>query len=105
MFPPSSGRCAMMKSLGFTGSGQRRWLWAAALVILLGAASVARAEGPAPVDPRLGCDAAAPPSPELTDPDNIDFFKQRLLYYRCTAYEADIAKVLGDARKWVAARA
>jgi acid phosphatase len=94
----------MTKSLAFAWCGQN-WLQAAAIVIAFGAASAARAEMPAPVDPRLGCDAAAPPpSPDLSDPDNIDFFKKRLLYYRCTAYEDDIAKVLGDAQKWVAAR-
>jgi hypothetical protein len=95
----------MTKFLAFAWCGQH-WLRAAALVIASSAAGAAQAESPAPVDPRLGCDAAAPPpSPDLTDPDNIDFFKKRLLYYRCTAYEADIAKVLGDAQKWVAARA
>jgi acid phosphatase len=72
----------------------------------LAATVMARAQTPAPVDPRLGCNAApAVPPPDLSEPDNIDFFKKRLLYYRCTAYEDDIAKVLGDAQKWVAARA
>jgi HAD superfamily, subfamily IIIB (Acid phosphatase) len=58
------------------------------------------------VDPRIGCDTIglAPP-PDLSQPDNIDFFKRRLLYYRCTAYDHDIAEVLGKALKWVAARA
>lgn len=58
------------------------------------------------VNPRLGCDVApAAPPPDLSEPDNIDFFKQRLLYYRCTAYEHDIADVLDAALKWVSARA
>src|SRR6266702_2204264 len=105
MLPHSPGRCAMTRSLALAWSGQV-WLRAAAVVIAVGAASAAQAQTPSPVDPRLGCDAAAPPpSPDLTDPDNIDVFKKRLLYYRCTAYEDDIAKVLGDAQRWVAARA
>lgn len=58
------------------------------------------------VDPRLGCDTmATTPPPDLSQPDNIDLFKKRLLYYRCTAYDKDIADVLGKALKWVAARA
>ena len=80
--------------------------WFGAAVLTIVAASIAQAQTAAPVDPRLGCDQAplALP-PDLSEPDNIDFFKKRLLNYRCAAYENDIAKVLGDARKWVAARA
>lgn len=75
-------------------------------------ATIAFAGGPAvaqtgtPVDPRLGCDkAGTPPAADAGEPDNIDLFKKRLLAYRCAAYENDIAAVLGNARKWVAARA
>ncbi len=80
------------------------------VAMLMAVASSAHAQTPSPavvpVNPRLGCDAAsAAPPPDLSEPDNIDFFKQRLLYYRCTAYEHDIADVLGAAQKWVAARA
>jgi hypothetical protein len=64
----------------------------------------ARAEG-AP-DPRLGCDKLEMvPPPNLGEPDNIDLFKKRLLYYRCTAYERDLADVLGKAETWIRARA
>jgi hypothetical protein len=84
--------------------------WFAAAIVTIGVtivvAGTAQAQTPASVDPRLGCDQApvAPP-PDFSVPDNIDFFKKRLLYYRCTGYDDDIVKVLGDARKWVAARA
>jgi acid phosphatase len=80
-------------------------LFAAAIVTIV-VAGAAQAQTAASVDPRLGCDPApAAPPPDLSVADNIDFFKKRLLYYRCTGYDDDIAKVLGDARKWVAARA
>jgi hypothetical protein len=59
-----------------------------------------------PADPRLGCDTATGPTNlDATEPENLDTFKKRLLYYRCTAYEGDIAKVLANARRWVATRA
>jgi hypothetical protein len=82
-----------------------RCLYALIAMIAL-AGNPASAQTGAPVDPRLGCDKAgtAPPL-DLREPDNIDLFKRRLLAYRCTAYENDIAEVLGKARKWVAARA
>jgi predicted secreted acid phosphatase len=76
-------------------------------VLALAAARAQQAALPAgPVDPRLGCDTAtAFPAPDLGEPTNIDIFKKQLLYYRCTAYEHDVAKVLADAQRWVAARA
>jgi hypothetical protein len=80
--------------------------WFAVAVVTIVVAGAAQAQTAASVDPQLGCNQAlvAPP-PDLSVADNIDFFKKRLLYYRCTGYDDDIAKVLGDARKWVAARA
>jgi hypothetical protein len=61
---------------------------------------------PTPVDPRLGCDPApASPVTDLGEPQNIDIVKEQLLYYRCTAYDGDVARVLDAAQKWVAARA
>ena len=85
------------------------------LSLLFAAAGMAHAQTPAQspvqaaasINPRLGCDAAKPavPPPDLSEPDNIDFFKKRLLYYRCTAYDHDIADVLDAAQKWVAVRA
>nr|WP_274612898.1 S1/P1 nuclease [Bradyrhizobium brasilense] len=63
-------------------------------------------EIPAPADPRLGCDTVkGPPVPNLSEPDNIDLFKKKLLYYRCASYEADVAHILSDAQRWIAARA
>ena len=81
------------------------WLMAAAVVTV--AASAAQAQTAPPVDPRFGCDKR--PDVPLADagvPDNIEFFKARLWDYRCNGgYDRDIAKVLGDARAWVKARA
>ncbi|MES5482933.1 HAD family acid phosphatase [Bradyrhizobium sp. INPA03-11B] len=88
-----------------------RYLHILIAMIALAAGGPARAQtgtpvDPKPVDPRLGCDkAGAAPPVDLGEPDNIDLFKRRLLAYRCTAYENDIAEVLGKARQWVAARA
>lgn len=59
-----------------------------------------------PVDARLGCGIVSPPPlPDLSQPDNIDFVKKRLLYYRCTVYEDEVAKVLATAEQWIASRA
>jgi HAD superfamily, subfamily IIIB (Acid phosphatase) len=82
----------------------------AMLVVSVLALAAARAQQAAlragPVDPRLGCDTAtAFPAPDLGVPTNIDIFKKQLLYYRCTACDHDVAKVLADAQCWVAARA
>jgi len=82
----------------------------AVLIVAVLALGAGRAQQPAlpagPVDPRLGCDTATTfPEPDLGEPANIDIFKKQLLYYRCTKYEQDVAKVLADAQRWVAARA
>jgi acid phosphatase len=74
------------------------------------ATSAAQAQTATPsstsVDPRWGCDTVKEfPAPDLGEPQNIDNFKKQLIYYRCTAYEGDVAKVLAAAEKWVAARA
>jgi predicted secreted acid phosphatase len=61
-------------------------------------------------DPPLGC-ASKPEIPveDFTQPPNLDLaitlLKKKLLYYRCTSYEPDIAKVLDDALAWVKVRA
>jgi acid phosphatase len=61
---------------------------------------------PPSVDPRLGCDSVPSfPMQDLGEPQNIDIFKSQLIYYRCHAYEDDVAKVFDSAQKWVAARA
>jgi len=49
-----------------------------------------------------------PPPPQAIDfsqPLNLDFIKNRLVSYRCTQYDADVAKALAEARDWVATRA
>lgn len=81
-----------------------------ALAGLLLTVGAARAQTATPtstsVDPRWGCDTVKDfPAPDLGEPQNIDNFKKQLIYYRCTAYEGDVAKVLAAAEKWVAARA
>src|SRR5690242_10891048 len=76
------------------------------LVLSIGSAQ-AQTATPAPsIDPRLGCDKVKEfPSPDLGEPENIDNFKKQLVWYRCNAYDEDVAKVLAAAEKWVAARA
>jgi len=81
-----------------------------ALTGLLLTVGAARAQTATPtsisVDPRWGCDTVKDfPAPDLGEPQNIDNFKKQLVYYRCTAYEGEVAKVLAAAEKWVAARA
>lgn len=84
-----------------------RWI----LGMLFASAVAGRAVGadaPAPVqnaDPRVGCSTITSPVVDLGEPENIDLFKKRLIYYRCTAYESDLAKVLADAERWIAVRA
>jgi hypothetical protein len=70
------------------------------LAVLLSAAFAA------PVDPHLGCDKAGLPPPEnFAQAENIDFLKARLLYYRCTSYDKDVAEVLKSAQEWIESRA
>lgn len=58
------------------------------------------------VDPRVGCDTIKGfPEPDLGEPENIDTFKKQLLYYRCKAYDDDVAGVLAAAQHWVELRA
>jgi hypothetical protein len=60
----------------------------------------------APVDPRLGCDTASMlPPQDLSQPENIDFVKKRMLFYRCNGYDEDVAKVLASVGSWIASRA
>jgi hypothetical protein len=58
----------------------------------------------------LGCASKVEiPIGDFTQPPNLDLaiarLKKELLYYRCTSYDADIAKVLDEASAWVKARA
>ena len=77
------------------------------LVLALGQLHAQTATPAAPsVDPRMGCDKATEfPKPDLGEPQNIDNFKKQLIWYRCNAYDDDVAHVLAAAEKWVAARA
>src|SRR5215510_2604966 len=61
-------------------------------------------------DPPLGCNPKPEaPAEDFMEPPNLDFaiplLKKKLLYYRCTSYEADIAKVIDEALAWITVRA
>jgi predicted secreted acid phosphatase len=74
-------------------------LTAAALLFLTIAAGIAQAQTP------LGCDP--PPSDVAADfshPPNLDLIKRRLLYYRCTRYDSDLAAIIAEARDWTRLR-
>ena len=56
--------------------------------------------------PPLGCERRPEaPSEDFTQPPNLDTVTKKLLYYRCTAYDADISQVLDEALAWVKVRA
>jgi predicted secreted acid phosphatase len=62
--------------------------------------------GPAAAQAPHGCHpfpARVPASHR--QPLNLDLIKQRILYYRCSQYDSDIATVLAKAKRWVAKRA
>jgi hypothetical protein len=63
------------------------------------------AAGPAWAQAPEGCPAPAPQAIDFSQPLNLDFIKNRLVAYRCTQYDADVAKALAEARDWVATRA
>ena len=53
-----------------------------------------------------GCNPPPAAQPmDFSAPPNLDLIKRRLVYYRCTQYDADIAAVLREARQWVRVRA
>jgi acid phosphatase len=59
---------------------------------------------PAPARAQAGCNP--PPKPEpLQTPLNLTLVKRQLIYYRCTRYDADLARVLHEARAFVERRA
>lgn len=96
-----AGRCLLHSSVADHGP-PAGCSWTSARAV----SERAFAGAPAPADPKLGCvGGKGPPAPDFSEPDNIDLFKKKLLYYRCTSYDADVARVLGDAQRWVAARA
>jgi hypothetical protein len=63
-----------------------------------------------PDDPPLGC-APPPSSPGQDFIHQPNFYlavallKQRLVYYRCTSYDADLARIIDEALDWVKVRA
>ena len=81
----------------------RRLLLGAALVLVVYAGFAAGAAFAQAPD---GC--SPPPAPQAVDfsnAPNLDLIKAQILYYRCTRYDADIAAVVGEAKRWVALRA
>jgi acid phosphatase len=88
-------------SSGFAGLAQR-------LTIILCAASLLLVawQGAVLAGPPAGCDPA--PGPQKLDaarPINLGLLKRKLVYYRCTRYDEEIAKALRKARDWVDRRA
>jgi hypothetical protein len=55
------------------------------------------AAGPAWAQVSEGCPAPAPQAIDFSQPLNLDLIKNRLVYYRCTQYDADVAKSLAEA--------
>ena len=80
---------------------RKYWSLVAAAVALFGLS----AAGPAWAQVPEGCPAPAPQAIDFSQPLNLDLIKNRLVYYRCTQYDADVAKALAKARDWVAMRA
>jgi len=83
-------------------------LFAALLAALVG--PFATAGHSAFADAPLGCSPKpAPPADDFSEPPNfslaVPLLKQKLIYYRCTRYDADIAKIVDDALAWVKYRA
>jgi len=84
------------QSIGFA---RALLLWMFLAALLLGG-------GPALADEPAGCDPR--PQPVKLDagqPLNLGLFKHQLVYYRCTRYDADLARTLRQARSWIDRRA
>ena len=73
-------------------------IYSAAALLLLTVSGAARAETPA------GC-RAGPQGFDWTEPAGFDPYRLQLVYYRCTFYDEDIARVAENAREWIAFRA
>ena len=89
------------------GSKGTRWISRVSVAVAL-ACCGAFAVGTAVADTVApdGCyPIPAAPVVGYAKPPNLDLIKDELLYYRCAQYDADIAAVLDDAKKWVASRA
>jgi hypothetical protein len=74
--------------------------------IFAGAFVVFSLRGEAFAQTPAGCDPKPPPQ-QLgpSRPINLGELKLQLIYYRCTRYDADVARVLRRAENWVARRA
>src|ERR1700761_6368282 len=82
------------------------WVLVVTVLAIGGVRAQTAVPNSASVDPRLRGDPVKEfPAPDLGEPQNIDNFKKQLIYYRCTAYDGDVAKVVAAAEKWVATRA
>jgi acid phosphatase len=80
----------------------RRAAVAAIFVLVANNPSALADESPPP----LGCSPKPAIQPEdFAQPLNLDILKTRLIYYRCTSYDADVSKVLDEALSWVKMRA
>ncbi|MGD0332737.1 MAG: HAD family acid phosphatase [Xanthobacteraceae bacterium] len=84
-----------------TTDGVRKYVSLAAAVAFFGLF----AAGPAAAQMPEGCPAPAPQAIDFSQPLNLDLIKNRLVYYRCTQYDTDVAKTLAEARDWVEMRA
>ena len=91
----------LQRGIRTTGGGSRTRVSLAAAVAFL----FLFAAGPASAQIPEGCPAPAPQAVDFSAPLNLDLIKDRLVYYRCTQYDADVTKVLAEARDWVAMRA
>jgi predicted secreted acid phosphatase len=78
---------------------------------LLGAAVVLAfcgylAISPAAADAPEGCNPSPTQVPANNgQPPNLDLIKLRILHYRCSQYDSDVAAVLVKAKRWIAKRA
>src|SRR5262249_30133112 len=61
--------------------------------------------GLAPVLAQIPAGCPAPKPEPLQTPLNLTLVKHQLVYYRCTRYDAELAKVLHEAAAWVKQRA
>jgi acid phosphatase len=62
--------------------------------------------GTAHAEMPIGCERPiSAPKLDATNPLNLGQLKYRLIQYRCTRYDSDIAKEIGKARIWITKRA
>jgi HAD superfamily, subfamily IIIB (Acid phosphatase) len=90
-------RLANRETMG--GVKSRAAIIAALLLMFVGSLTPARA-APAGCDP-----VPTPPHVAASRPPNLGALKLTLIAYRCTRYDAEVARVLHDARAWIERRA